>query len=165
MLHTFITKLRGSHLGYDLDISSFVQPNAYLYPAIIQAQTLGRTTLAFIVLAGISCLLSFLGNVKSKLNMGVIFYNIVLLIGEAVTLWIWAAQGFVENTPGVKDPRQLNSLNTLFQCNQTTGSVQLTPGIQYYVLLGDHYGLLWASLVLVYVLGTVAAVIRMFLTE
>jgi len=147
------------------NISSFVQPNAFLYPAIIQAQTLARTTLGFIVLAGISCVLSFFGNFLSLFDYATVFYNIVILISEFVTLWVWLADGSIEQAPGSTDPRQLNAISTLYKCNQTTGAVQLTAGPQFYVLMGNHYGLLWASWILVYVLGSIASAIRAVLKD
>jgi len=154
------TKPSYRHPTYN--ISSFVQPNAYIYPAIIQAQTLGRTTLAFTILAGISCILSFIGNIGKEFNIPSIFYNLVIMFSEFITLWVWLGNGSIEAAPGSTDPRQFNGISRLFQCNQTTGSVELVSGIQYYMLMGDHYALLWASWLLVYVLGTAGSIIRYF---
>ena len=121
---------------------------------------MGRTTLAFIILAGISCILSFIGNGGGEANAPSIVYNLAIGIAQFVTLWIWFRNGYVETAPGSTDPRHFNSLNRLFECNQTTGDVQLIPGMHYYMVMGDHYGLLWVSWMLVYVLGTVGSLIR-----
>ena len=129
-----------------------------MYPAIIQSQTLGKTTLAFIILAAISCFLSVLGNIKSYLNFAPIGYNVAIGIAQFVTLWIWLGKGSVE--AGGTNPRQLNTVDRLFQCNQTSGNVELTDGPQFYILMGSHYGLLWASWILTYVLGSVASFLR-----
>jgi len=140
------------------NISTIIQPNAYLYPGIIQSQTLGKTTLAFIVLAAISCILSVFGNIGAEFNIAPIGYNLVIAIAQFVTLWIWLGKGSVE--AGGTDPRHLNTVDRLFQCNQTSGNVELMDGPQYYVLMGNHYGLLWTSWVLTYVLGSAASALR-----
>ena len=129
-----------------------------MYPAIIQAQTLGKTTLVFIVLATISLILSVFGNIRKEPNIIQIGYNLVVAFAQLVTLLIWYRKGSVE--AGGIDPRHLNTIDRLFRCNHTSGNVELIHGPQYYILIGYHYALLWVSWLLTYVLGSVAAALR-----